>query len=716
MKKIISLIILLLLPIIVFAKDCDLSKITITSIEQTSIVGDTEVISEPSIDGKKIYLNLKMYEVGDSISYDLVINNDSDEDYMIDEDTFKSDSEYIEYVLTTEDNSNVVKAKSSKNMTLIVTYKNEVSNSLLTNNKFNASNMLKLSMNTQEKVKELEELSTNPIAQEPIIKEVKNPLTSTIGFNFLVVMILMTISIILLTVINKKQYNKYIIIIGIIYLIPTIYAACVCDIEVEATIEIEKIPKLFDTIVGLASNENACVTKYEGEVTDQVGETVNANNVYFDKCADKRNVIFNNMCWQVIRTTEKSGTKIIYNGDAVDGKCESTRGEHKGIVQSNSYIQLMSSNYLYGSSFTYDTETNTFTLVDTENAIWSDSTYENLLGKFTCKSTEGTCETLYSVNGYYDNIGGYASFYTIADTNYAQIGTSSYNANSTSPAMMGYMFNKSYRFNSKAPGTNTYKYSNTFTYDSSSGTYTLSGTINEISDWATEYNTINNTHYTCWNIDGSCNTISYIFSTSTNYAYHINITDGKGVSDALNEMLFNDNVNRYNSSIKGIIDNWYRENLLNKTNMLEDTVYCNARIITQYGGFDPNGGDTYNSFSLTFKNYDETTNLECPNETDQFAVSNNKAKLAYPVGLLQVEERNIINTPSLMASGSYWWSSSPVYFVGDVSFLNSISAYGNRSTTKSNRDEGVRPAVSLKASSKIVSGDGSEESPWVIKE
>ena len=117
--------------------------------------------------------------------------------------------------------------------------------------------------------------------------------------------------------------------------------------------------------------------------TDEVNNTVSAKNVYFNKCSDKRNIIFNNMCWQMIRTTETGGIKMIYNGEPVDGKCESTRGTHKGIVQSNDGIsQSINSSYLYGSSFTYNKSTNEFKLIDTVTSTWSDSTYQDLLGKF----------------------------------------------------------------------------------------------------------------------------------------------------------------------------------------------------------------------------------------------------------------------------------------------------------------------------------------------
>ena len=87
-----------------------------------------------------------MHGVGDSINYDMVIKNDSEKDYVIDENAFKTDSEYIEYTLKTNDGSNVVKGNDSKKVTLIITYKKEVDDSEFgNNNTFDASNNLKLS-------------------------------------------------------------------------------------------------------------------------------------------------------------------------------------------------------------------------------------------------------------------------------------------------------------------------------------------------------------------------------------------------------------------------------------------------------------------------------------------------------------------------------------------------------------------------------------------
>ena len=467
-----------------------------------------------------------------------------------------------------------------------------------------------------------------------------------------------------------------------------------------------------DTIVQQLKTENAsCFTKYNGQVTDQVGQTVTAQNVYVDHCMDKRNIIFNNMCWQMIRTTETGGIKMVYNGDAVDGKCESTRGDHKGIIQSNRYNQDLSSSYLYGSSFTYDITNNTFTLTDTETATWSDSTYENLLGKFTCKTSSDTCTTIYNVNGYKSNTEGYSSAYTIGDTNYAQIGTSSFNAYKESPAMVGYMFNKVYNSKTKNPGTTEYKFGSGFTYDTSTNTYTLSGTTQNISDWSTGYNQLNNTHYTCWNEEGTCNTISYIYFTSSPLTYYVEIRNGKSITDVLNEMLFEDSVNKYNSSIKGIIDSWYAQNLSSKTNMLEDTVYCNGRNITYYGGWNPDGGST--TAQLGYKNYGYSRDLSCLNETDQFAVGNNKAKLTYPVSLINEEDLFNLGVLSLTRTGAAYMELSAHSFYNQSAFLGYVRDDGT--FDYDNGSFGTRPAISLKNGAIVFGGTGSETDPWIIE-
>jgi len=698
------LFLLLIIPFMVLAEECDKSKITITSMEQNNINGNTEELSTPTYKDRNIKLNLKMYDFGDSITYDMTIKNDSKEDYMIDEDTFETDSDYIIYTLKTNDNSNVVKANSSKNMTLIVTYKKEVEADKLTNNKFNASNSLKLSLNTSFKEEPLSVITTDNI------KEVKNPITSVSSILLIIIALLITTTIAYILITRKSTYTKYLLIVFSMLLVPTVYAICTCDIEVESTIEIEKKPKLFDTIANIAKEDNSCVSKYGGEVTDEVGKTVTATNVYFDKCAEQRNVIFGGFCWQVVRTTETSGTKLIYNGEPVDGRCDSSE-EYYGVREKESTRVELNSNYLYSSYYKYDSESRTFTLEEPGSLQISDE----VIGKYTCLSESNTCEYLYNINSYIGDNDYYATKYEITLVDHAFIGRSSFNSNSSSPAMVGYMFNKVYDFSSRNPGGEVYKFGNSFTYDTNTNTYTLSGEIKTVSKWSNDYDSIDNNHYTCWNTTGECNKISYVYYTNYNSVSYFYLTNGKSIEDILDEMLYAEDVNKNSSTLKAFLENWYKNNLGEYDDFIEDTVFCNDRTISGLGGFNPNGGITYSLSNLTFNSYYSSENLVCNSIIDQFSVSNNKAKITYPIALLSDNEFFNLDD-SLRISNNDYWNFSPSSFSSSYGASNkTIYGPGWLQDHLVSAKNGVRPSISLKNDTKVYGGTGSETDPWIIK-
>ena len=89
-------------------------------------------------------------------------------------------------------------------------------------------------------------------------------------------------------------------------------------------------PTLFDLIKNKADTTTAIDYKMSSKTSETNGiytTTQTEGNVpvyYFRGAADKvnNNIIFNNMCWKIIRTTETGGVKIIYNGTPIDGKCE----------------------------------------------------------------------------------------------------------------------------------------------------------------------------------------------------------------------------------------------------------------------------------------------------------------------------------------------------------------------------------------------------------
>ena len=74
---------------------------------------------------------------------------------------------------------------------------------------------------------------------------------------------------------------------------------------------------------------------------------------YYRGDADKvnNNIIFNNMCWKIIRTTENNGIKLIYNGTPTDGKCETQTGTLTQIgtsVWNTKYDDAAYVGYMFG--------------------------------------------------------------------------------------------------------------------------------------------------------------------------------------------------------------------------------------------------------------------------------------------------------------------------------------------------------------------------------
>ena len=296
----------------------------------------------------------------------------------------------------------------------------------------------------------------------------------------------------------------------------------------------------------------------------------------------------------------------------------------------------------------------------------------------------------------------------------SQIGRSAFNSSYNSPSYVGYMYNKVYAYSDKSMSSESnIVFGNSFTY--ANGTYTLKDT-KTVATWSSGYNTINNNHYTCMTTGTTCSSIYYVYYASSSNAYYITLTNGKSVNDALNEMLYADDVNKNDSTIKTYIDSWYESNIKDKyDNKLEDTVFCNDRSMSNESsnGWNPIGGST--STSLQFKNYNANQSLVCANETDQFSMSNPKAKLKYPIGLLSLPELSLSGYGSshYYNNGQYVWLASPVYFYDYYAYVGMAYSDG-LSVGYVYYSGGVRPSVSLKPKTYFSSGDGSFTNPFVI--
>ena len=308
-----------------------------------------------------------------------------------------------------------------------------------------------------------------------------------------------------------------------------------------------------------------------------------------------------------------------------------------------------------------------------------------------------------------------------------QIGTSEFNSNCTSPADVGYMYGTRYTTSSKSKYSSNldtpYIYGGDVTY--SGGTYTLTNTMTSTGDWATDYNTLNNNHYTCFSTGTTCSSVYYIIYTLSYQVYYITLTNGKKVEDALDEMF----TNTTNSTAKTQIDNWYNTNLSSYTSYIEDTVYCNDRSISELNGWDPNGGNTskylpFSPYTRAWTNY--SPSLTCSRVLDKFTVSSSKGNgaLTYPVGLITADEvmyaggrgGSTSNSTYYLYTNQAYWSFSPYCFGNNYASEFLVVSTGSFSYNDVSNTRGVRPVVSLTSTSAVVSGgDGTSTNPYVIE-
>ena len=309
-----------------------------------------------------------------------------------------------------------------------------------------------------------------------------------------------------------------------------------------------------------------------------------------------------------------------------------------------------------------------------------------------------------------------------------QIGTSRFNSTFNSLADVGYMYGTRYTPSAKTSSNlaTAYVYGGDVTY--SGGTYTLANTMTSTGTWATDYNTLNNNHYTCFSTGTTCLSVYYIYYTNNSRANYITLTNGKKVEDALNEMFNASNTNTTDSIIKTTLDTWYNTNLSSYTSYIEDTIYCNDRSISVLNGWNPNGGDTtknlyFSSKTRIITNY--APSISCTRVLDSFTVSSSKGngKLTYPVGLITADEVMYAGGKGTINNSTYYlytnqddYTMSPIEFsAGNTSFILAINSNGYFTSFNDYVDSGVRLVVSLKSTDVVASGNGTSTNPYVIQ-
>ena len=208
-------------------------------------------------------------------------------------------------------------------------------------------------------------------------------------------------------------------------------------------------------------------------------------------------------------------------------------------------------------------------------------------------------------------------------------------------------------------------------------------------------------------------------------------------------------VNMNNSTIKEVIDLWYKNNLSSYSSYIADAIYCNDReVVTgtfgMAGTFNGDGTRINHTAYVSLKrNYiDHIPTLKCTNNNDRFTKSSSlgNGALTYSIGLITTDEVIMsggntpdVTTRTFIANDSYYlypkngnyyyWTMTPeAYFnkdndtTGGNAFVNIVDYPGEILDSSVDYDyNAVRPVISLKSNA-ITGGDGTVSNPFYVNE
>ena len=226
MKYLKYLLILLFIPCIVLAKN-DVEIKSVTLIDKSEEVTELE---SAKYNGLKIDFSLKYVNKDDYAKYKIIIKNNSDKDYEIDNQTTFNDGEFIKYEYIIDNNAKILKANEELTMNIIITYYKDIDNSKFVDGKYTEKNNVSIELSNDNIIDE---------GEKNIISFVTNPETNS--NEEIIFIIISTILCILIILSLKNIKTKTYMLIIILLLTPIfVYALEKIKIDVETYIEIDK--------------------------------------------------------------------------------------------------------------------------------------------------------------------------------------------------------------------------------------------------------------------------------------------------------------------------------------------------------------------------------------------------------------------------------------------------------------------------------------------
>ena len=307
------------------------------------------------------------------------------------------------------------------------------------------------------------------------------------------------------------------------------------------------------------------------------------------------------------------------------------------------------------------------------------------------------------------------------------IGNSAFNDKYWDPTYVGYKYNEDFSLH-ESNGTTyyswftnaqKYNFGTGYTFDEATKKFTLIGDIKQLT-WNDNHDEIvNNQLYSCLNTN--CNVVYKV----TGYINATNMIV-QPISYSSNSLL-TAQTNKTDSPIKIKLDNWYKTNMASYTSKLADETFCSDRSISSGKGYLTTSTTTYGAYDRLENS--KKPSLKCSQNNDKFKMSNESAKLDYPVGLILADEVALAggrsyyneeyspNSNYYLYNGKDYWTLSPSYFYSIRSIAcvwNVVSSGGLHPWYYVTGFAGVRPVINLKADTLITKGDGTALNPFKI--
>ena len=302
------------------------------------------------------------------------------------------------------------------------------------------------------------------------------------------------------------------------------------------------------------------------------------------------------------------------------------------------------------------------------------------------------------------------------------IGKSSFNEKYWDPTYVGYKYNEKFSLHENSETgyvwfTNTQKYDfgTGYNFDESTKKFVLTGTIKKLT-WEDNHDEIVlGKLYSC--LTSNCNAVYKV--TEYKNETQMQVQPISYSSDSYEDAV----TNNTNSTVKDVLDTWYKNNLASYTSYIADEIFCNDRSLIDGSGYLITPTTFYGTYHRLRDK--KTPSLKCIQDNDKFRVSNTSAKLDYPIALITADEvsmaggvYNIANNNYYLYNGQYFWTMSPSKFTSNYSLAGAWYVIPSGSLLDHGGivdPRGIRQVINLKSNVKITKGDGTALNPFTIK-